>query len=119
MRKRLVWMLPGYAVGIIPMLILRSSLHRAESLIDQLPMLCGFVSLWIAERKGKIPTGEMINRPITLLGDQVQASQPARLRTRRDNVRLLESSNWMPVFRHQGGSLRYLLPEIETASTAT
>ena len=70
MGKRLLWMTPGLAVGTALMLAFRFAFGRAAIVADQLPLLCGLASLWLAERKGKVPTREEAERPITLFGDQ-------------------------------------------------
>ena len=72
MGKRLLWSVPGWAVGLALMFALRYAFgFRYTIFIDQLPWICGLTSLWLAERKGKAPRAEEIApRPISLFGDQ-------------------------------------------------
>ena len=71
MRKRLLWMLPGLVVGATAMLALRAGFeNRFAIVVDQLPLFCGMLSLWIAERKGMAPTAEEVSRPISLFSER-------------------------------------------------
>jgi hypothetical protein len=65
-------MLPGYVVGAILAIALRSVFENrwAVFIADQLPLLCGFASLGIAVRRGKAPTAEEATRLVTLFGKQ-------------------------------------------------
>lgn len=72
MGKRLLWTTPGLAVGTALMFVIRYGFqHRSVTFFDfQLPLWCGLVSVWLAERKGRVPTAEEASRPITLFGDR-------------------------------------------------
>jgi len=71
MRKRLLWTLPGLAVGAAWMFSLRYALHdRFTIVIDQLPFFCAMVSLWVAERQGRAPKMDEVRRPISLFEEQ-------------------------------------------------
>lgn len=68
MGRRLANMLVGFAIGLVFFLTLEIALHKPFALEPALvgAFSCGTLSVWIAERKGKVKSIEEINRPLTL-----------------------------------------------------